>query len=1211
MPTSATTRPRADDKERTARAQEQEFKRARGAISCAECRRLKLKCDKTVPCSSCKRRGCSSICPNGSLTTGQGTRFILADTDRLHRKIAEMSDRIRQLEDALAILQSSVAREAHPLLSQNLLKIKSGLELHSAANTGRRDGAEANGGEDADQDEGEESQYIDAFGTLAVRDDGAATFYGRSAGSESLLLDEKPVQVVARLPMTKRDALPDSLTQLATSFPAAPADEEGEDLDGLIRAYLPPWARAAALCDLYLDQAPWFFGALTRRQLVEDVLPLFYEEAAQLRDGGGSIGAGALTTSSEAFNLPKAPSGSSSSHELALLFVVFCFGALTDGELPAAPHNVEAERYFQLTRAALNLEPVLERPPSVATVQTLSLMGIYQGLVADENSIESTWALMGLSSKLAQSIGLHRDCARWKLTPAEVQKRRALFWELFITDCWQALATGRLPTFSLPFVDTELPADPDETIADDGTPQPSFPAWKARWGKECVAEVVQGTLTSRAPKYTVILDLDRKLRDMPLPKYAQGQPPQGAGLSQTMSHFMPVNYLHLTLLYVHRTFFAQALVDHPTDPLRSQYAPSFLAGYRSACALLGTIREQFALFPVQIARFWVLWTHAFSASVMLASVVTHGGTTKTAQAALGELRLAYDLFDKAAKHGGRSVKFLPIIQRLHEKAYQTFSKGLPPTRDIFTPRIVNEKPDELSIFSGRTRTVATKSHKSQRARPAASTTTAATTSVAASGSGSSGSGSSTMADSPGSSASLDSPGESFPSLESYGSAVHPMLVDQMRAFHGELEVQIHSTEEVWMSQQRAEAGVGAYVLASQQQQDHQQQQQGQQNQQEQVQFFESAQQYGASQQYATPQSYGSSQTFDSPQRYESQQQQYESPHQYESPQQYEGSQQYESPPQYGHHHQQQYANAQEYQQEQSYQVQQQYQHSSHSSQMQQYPQPAEPPHEYPQPAVSQSQYDRSQQYGGVQHHEHSPYEQWYAPPAPAHTQGTMPPPSVPSQAMPPPPVPSHTMAPSSVSASAMAPPPVPATAMPPHSIHRQRSTSQLVSVDPQQILSSDDQHQNYPMYGVLESASAANSSVQYGAYAVPAPAPAHASQPVVPSQGYAAVHSHAQHAQSQLWPVQQVEDEMMYSLAQAENQPVQVAYQQNQSRSRHVSLTQGHYQYQMPMQMQPQPQPPTMLPVESGSYSLQESWTSFMQHELPGPVAPQPGYMRR
>ena len=39
--------------------------------------------------------------------------------------------------------------------------------------------------------------------------------------------------------------------------------------------------------------------------------------------------------------------------------------------------------------------------------------------------------------------------------------------------CVQALATGRLPTFELDFVDTELPADPDETLADDGTPQPS------------------------------------------------------------------------------------------------------------------------------------------------------------------------------------------------------------------------------------------------------------------------------------------------------------------------------------------------------------------------------------------------------------------------------------------------------------------------------------------------------------------------------------------------------------------------------------------------------------------------------------------------------------------------------------------------------------------------------------------------------------------
>jgi hypothetical protein len=37
----------------------------------------------------------------------------------------------------------------------------------------------------------------------------------------------------------------------------------------------------------------------------------------------------------------------------------------------------------------------------------------------------------------------------------------------------QGLATGRLPSFSLPFVDCELAADPDETIAADGSTVPS------------------------------------------------------------------------------------------------------------------------------------------------------------------------------------------------------------------------------------------------------------------------------------------------------------------------------------------------------------------------------------------------------------------------------------------------------------------------------------------------------------------------------------------------------------------------------------------------------------------------------------------------------------------------------------------------------------------------------------------------------------------
>ncbi|KAJ3877195.1 hypothetical protein F5051DRAFT_12194 [Lentinula edodes] len=44
-------------------------------LSCCECRRLKLRCDRTFPCGSCKKRGVSDICPDGVLVSGKGTRF--------------------------------------------------------------------------------------------------------------------------------------------------------------------------------------------------------------------------------------------------------------------------------------------------------------------------------------------------------------------------------------------------------------------------------------------------------------------------------------------------------------------------------------------------------------------------------------------------------------------------------------------------------------------------------------------------------------------------------------------------------------------------------------------------------------------------------------------------------------------------------------------------------------------------------------------------------------------------------------------------------------------------------------------------------------------------------------------------------------------------------------------------------------------------------
>ncbi|KAH0831116.1 hypothetical protein J3R83DRAFT_13682 [Lanmaoa asiatica] len=738
MPQAPKTNARQETKE-AQKAIDKEQKRNRGVMSCAECRRLKLKCDKTVPCSSCKRRGCSAICPNGTrtkTTSGQHsyldtpllTRFVLADTEKLHEKILLMSDRIRQLEDALTVLQSNVTpHEPHPLLRRDLLGLKSIIDLHVAVD-------EDNARKATDHAD-DESQYIEAFGTLALRDDGAATFYGRSAGSEGEPTDSASQSAPHSSKDTSLSDLPGPVKHLSNTFPLAPVFTDAVDLNYLVQNHLPPWQRARQLCELYLSQAPWFFGAVTKRQLLEECLPLWYSEASDLILPGSVAPSTQLSPSDG--STQQQPQGKTS-HELALLFVIFCFGALTDNSLPPAPDNEEANMYCYLTRAALNLEPVLDRPPSVTTIQTLALLAIYQGLVSGENSIECTWGVFGLATKLAQSVAhrkIDRDCARWQLPSAEVQKRRALFWELFITDGWQSLATGRLATFYLPFVDCELPNDPDPTIDDDGSLLPSFPAWKARFGYECVSAVIQNAQIARVPKYSAIIELDRKVRDMELPQYAQRAPLAGAGLAEAMKYYMPLNYRNFILVYIHRCFFAEAVSNNPTDPMQSQYAPSFLAGYRSACEILSNLRVQFDLFPAQIARFWVLWTHAFSSTVMLASVVTHasgaGTRSKTTGAAMTELRRvssetlcvsrltkylqAVDLFREASTYGGRAVKFLPILQRLLQKAEQAYNTARPSVvrnNDIFSSSTEPKPKDELSIFSGRINTVATKASSS-------------------------------------------------------------------------------------------------------------------------------------------------------------------------------------------------------------------------------------------------------------------------------------------------------------------------------------------------------------------------------------------------------------------------------------------------------------------------------------------------------------------
>jgi hypothetical protein len=93
-------------------------------------------------------------------------------------------------------------------------------------------------------------------------------------------------------------------------------------------------------------------------------------------------------------------------HDLALLFIIMAIGAV----LGKDPSNARGEHFHQLSRAAISLQPVLEKP-SIVAVQTLQLMSIYHGMsncdLKSETSMETTWSLLKLASQLSKTVYLY------------------------------------------------------------------------------------------------------------------------------------------------------------------------------------------------------------------------------------------------------------------------------------------------------------------------------------------------------------------------------------------------------------------------------------------------------------------------------------------------------------------------------------------------------------------------------------------------------------------------------------------------------------------------------------------------------------------------------------------------------------------------------------------------------------------------------------
>lgn len=606
-------------------------------LSCAECRRLKLKCDRVFPCQSCSKRGCAEICPDGALTSGKGSRFILANTEQLHAKIIQMSDRIRQLEDALETVQAKCSSDPHPLLHQDSLRIKNSLELYSSHATGGRHTQM-----DGTIKENHSSNSQLPVASSSTRD---ADKVQDSRSEERYSSAEAFTSDVPRLSP--------EIEKLSQTFPYPWLPNN--PMRQRIHEMLPSREEADYLCTQARLNALWQYNLDTSETWLPNLVHHVY------------------TT----------PMSSLSFRRLSLLFIMMAIGLLVDLNQPN--ESPRAEVFHRLARASL-CETNLMDEPSLDLLQTLFYMIWYLLIFSDKSqAVSYAWSIMGLAVKLAQSLGLHRDGNRWKVIPEEAQRRRMLFWELLNLDARLSLSLGRPPSLCLQHVDCRRPSYTSEEMYIVSEAQ-SYHEWKHGFFLHCLTPVIVTTISAQPQPYSSILDVDKKIRDFHIPPTLNIFNSEGiTDIRQlTMQQVLVASGREIVLLQLHRNFFTEALSDFDAFTYRHKYAPSVLATFLSASRLVATLETMLRREPQLSKRFMCFWFNAFSGAVALSLIVSRTPFLSLAPFALKELDTIYRIFANVAEECSQVAQALPLLTKIAEKSRRTYAQWLKTSRDSST-----------------------------------------------------------------------------------------------------------------------------------------------------------------------------------------------------------------------------------------------------------------------------------------------------------------------------------------------------------------------------------------------------------------------------------------------------------------------------------------------------------------------------------------------
>ncbi|KAJ0166500.1 hypothetical protein CTA2_7096 [Colletotrichum tanaceti] len=401
-------------------------RKVRYGTACWPCRQRKVKCDNKQPCENCVKREHPQLCsykPNR--TASHGTVHHHKPTG----SVTTTTDGTGAVAGAASAAGGGVVAGNGPSsASVNHRKRPHSPEDHDA---------DAAAGAPPLKQEPSGATWpraaIVAAGVDETEAPEAVTRYLGQNSIPSLLREQSAANELQEGIDIRQDMR--SILGLDTSAPfPLMSSKHLDSLTREISAELPSDREVMKLFRTYKETPQQFWGFVVDIDDLESKLMVYLEDRAR-------------NAASNAARTPKPVSAS----WLAILFALLAVGS----QYHDSPYHIrtrDSQKYIQISFHFLRLGNFLLRP-TFDSIQALLLTSF---VLLNDMKAEASWALLGLTCRLAQSLGLHRpnpsdgrDSARNDVQSKEMIRRK-LWWTCVWHDTLTSLSFDRPPMTNIP-----------------------------------------------------------------------------------------------------------------------------------------------------------------------------------------------------------------------------------------------------------------------------------------------------------------------------------------------------------------------------------------------------------------------------------------------------------------------------------------------------------------------------------------------------------------------------------------------------------------------------------------------------------------------------------------------------------------------------------------------------------------------------------------